>query len=164
MTLDEQRVATGRDGLIPCVVHQDHKQSQSTDHKLGAKLIKYYGKLLSSKVFKVITVIITLGMLMCGAWGWTGMIQRFDPFLLLPSDSYLREWIRYQKQYYPDDGWTADVYSGELSYQDLGAIDELVTELEQLKNNGRILRGLSYWTHFCVNNGLFQILMFGEQS
>ena len=79
----------------------------------------------------MITVIVTVGFLVFGIWGWTEMRQEFDPILLMPSDSYLREWIRVYDADYPDNGWDAEVYSGDLSYLDLPNIDKLVTELEQ---------------------------------
>jgi len=145
MTLDEERIRSGRDGLIPCVVHRDHQPSHCSQNKFGSKVLKYYARLLSSTVFKSITVMITVALLAFGAWGWTGMKQKFDPVLLLPSESYLREWIRYKQEYYPDNGWSADVYSGELSYKDLDAIDELVNELEYVKSSGEIIREVDMW-------------------
>ena len=60
-----------------------------------------------------------------GVYGWIKIQQIFYPFLLMPSDSYLRQWISNHKENYPDDGWEAEVYSGPLQYSDLKAIDEL---------------------------------------
>ena len=60
----------------------------------------------------------------------------------MPSDSYLREWIRVYDADYPDNGWDAEVYSGDLSYLDLPNINKLVTELEQLKDDKMYLRGM----------------------
>eukprot|EP00090_Calanus_glacialis_P027719 TRINITY_DN4393_c0_g1_i1.p1 TRINITY_DN4393_c0_g1~~TRINITY_DN4393_c0_g1_i1.p1 ORF type:complete len:1001 (-),score=160.99 TRINITY_DN4393_c0_g1_i1:89-3091(-) len=145
MTLDEQRVESGRDGLLPCIVHQDFQPSACSNFEAGLVVMKYYAKLLSSNAFKVITVLITVTLLGFGAWGWTGIKQKFDPVLLLPSESYLREWIRVQQQYYPEDGWSADVYSGKFSHEDLENIDELVTRLEMLKEDGTILRAVDSW-------------------
>lgn len=149
MTLDEARVESGRDGLLPCIVHQDFQPSACSNFDVGLVVMKYYGKLLSSKVFKVITVLLTVTLLAFGAWGWTGIKQKFDPVLLLPSDSYLREWIRVQQEYYPKDGWVADVYSGEFSYKDLENIDNLVSELEHLKEDGNTLRGECVNIYIC---------------
>jgi predicted RND superfamily exporter protein len=147
MTLDEQRVEAGRDGLLPCIVHQDFQPSDCSKFEVGLTVMKYYAKLLSSSVFKVITILITVSLLAFGAWGWCQIKQKFDPILLLPSESYLREWIRVQQDFYPDDGWVADVYSGEISYKDLESIDTLVSELEYLQKDGRTLKGVdSWWT------------------
>merc|ERR1719228_1457070 len=73
------------------------------------------------------------------------MKQKFDPVLLLPSESYLREWITVQTEYYPQDGWVADVYSGEISYKDLENIETLVADLEYLIDDGKTLRGVDSW-------------------
>merc|ERR1712038_1047689 len=145
MTLDEQRVESGRDGLLPCIVHQDFQPSACSSLEVGQTVMKYYAKLLSSTVFKVVTILITITMLVCGGWGWWEMKQKFDPVLLLPAESYLREWIRVQKEFYPQDGWVADVYSGELSYKDLENIETLIGDLEYLKDDGKTLRGVDSW-------------------
>ena len=141
MTLDEQRVESGRDGLLPCIVHQDFQPSACSSLEAGQTVMKYYAKLLSSTIFKVVTIIITITLLVCGGWGWWEMKQKFDPVLLLPAESYLREWIRVQKEFYPQDGWVAEVYSGELSFIDLENIETLFGNLEYLKDDGRTLRG-----------------------
>ena len=138
MSLDEARVMEGRDGVIPCIVHKKHKTSDQTENSL---VTKCYSKLLSSLILKVMTVTATAGFLVLGIWGWTEMRQQFDPILLMPSDSYLREWIRVYDADYPDNGWDAEVYSGHLSYSDLPNIDKLVTQLEQLRDDKLYLRG-----------------------
>ena len=45
--------------------------------------------------------------------------QIFYPFLMLPSDSYMRQWIDIHRDNYPDDGWIAEMYSGPLLAADL---------------------------------------------
>ena len=79
MSLDEDRVAEGRDGLIPCIVH---KTSQGSDKKENSLVMKGYATLLSSIVFKVITVIVTIGFLVFGIWGWTEMRQSCSCLLI----------------------------------------------------------------------------------
>ena len=83
------------------------------------------------------TMLITITLLVFGAWGCCKMKYLFDPALLHPSDSYMRA----QKEFYPQSGWVADVYSGELSYEDLENIETLVAELENLKEDGKTLKG-----------------------
>jgi len=145
MTLDEQRVESGRDGLLPCIVHKDFQPSACSNFETGVVVMKYYAKLLTSTIFKVLIVILTATLLAFGVWGWTGIKQKFDPVLLLPSESYLREWIRVQQEFYPQNGWGAEVYSGELSFKDLSSIEDLVTGLENLQDNGKTLRDVDSW-------------------
>jgi len=145
MALDEARIQSGRDGLLPCIVHKDFQPPACLEQSDNISVIKVYGKLLSSTVFKVITVIATIGFLVFGIWGWVGMRQEFDPILLMPSDSYLREWLRIHETDYPNNGWDAEVYSGELSYSDLPNIDKLISGLEELKDNGTYLRDVDCW-------------------
>jgi len=145
MTLDEERVGHGRNGIIPCIVHKDFQPATCLNFDLGAAVVKLYSKLLSSTIFKILILMMTLIFVGIGSWGWIDIKQKFDPFLLLPSDSYLREWIRAQNNFYPEDGWVASVYSGKISYKDLNEIDALVSDLEELQNTGLSLRGFDTW-------------------
>ena len=75
-----------------------------------------------------------------------GLIRQiFYPFLLMPSDSYLRQWIRAHNDFYPNEGYVTDVYSGEVTFTDLETIDSLVTGLERLEAEGEYLRGVDSW-------------------
>ena len=38
---------------------------------------------------------------------------------MLPSDSYMRQWIDIHRDNYPDEGWVAEMYSGQLLAADL---------------------------------------------
>ena len=141
MALDEACIRSGLDKLLPCIVNKDFQPPACLEQSDNISVIKVYGKLLSSTVFKVMTVISTIRFLDFGIWGWVGMRQEFDPMLVLPSDSYLREWLRIHETDYPNNGWDAEVYSGELSYSDLPNIDKLISGLEELKDSGTYLRG-----------------------
>jgi len=144
MSLDESRVIAGRDGLIPCIIHKQHHPSKNTEKSPVSRI---YSKMLSSLVFKVLTVITSVACLILGVWGWSEMRQEFDVILLMPSDSYLRKWIRVYERDYPDNGWDAEVYSGHLSHKDLTSIDKLVMELEALRDEKLYLRDVdSWWT------------------
>merc|ERR1719244_446664 len=106
-------------------------------------------KLLDSVFYKAIIILIGMALFGIGIYGWIEIQQIFYPFLLMPSDSYLREWIRLHKEYYPDNGWDASLYSGHLGHQDLASVDHLVTQLEQLEMKNQYLRGVdSWWSHF----------------
>ena len=136
--LDEMRVESGRDGLIPCVVHQNKLEDRSLEESF---VIESYTRLLSTGVFKAVTIVATLVLFSFGVWGWTSIRQEFQPNKLMPSDSYLREWIRVYNAEYPDNGWDAEIFSGHLSHQDLSNIDRLVNDLESLAEEKMYLRG-----------------------
>ena len=143
MSLDERRIATGRDGLLMCVVHKDYKPSPCCKQNLGDVVVKKYAKLLSSVIFKFLVIVFTLGMLGFGIWGSILIRQKFDPVLLLPSDSYLREWLNVHDELYPDNGWGAEIYTAEFDHSDLYKFEELTNNLEELKNTRTHIRGKS---------------------
>ena len=53
-----------------------------------------FSKLLDSSLYKAIVILIGMALFAIGIYGWIEIDQIFYPFLLMPSDSYLREWIR----------------------------------------------------------------------
>ena len=141
--MDEKRIENGRSGLIPCIVHQSY--SPSTAQSIVDTFKSSYIKLLGSAFYKAVIILISLTCLGFGIYGWIEIKQIFYPFLLMPSDSYLRQWIRTHKDNYPDEGWVADMYSGEVSFSDLEAIDDLVTGLQRLEVEGDYLREVDSW-------------------
>jgi predicted RND superfamily exporter protein len=148
MSLDEARVAAGRDGVLPCVVHPQGSKGIGCTAARQSKwtLATIYGHLLSSRVFKALTLIVTLGLFCVGAWGWSLMRMHFDPVLLLPGDSYLRRWVDIHTDFYPDNGWTADVYSETLNHTHLADVEQLVNDFEALKERGGLRSVNSWWT------------------
>ena len=145
MSLDESRVIAGRNGLLPCIIHKQHQLSKNQEKSPVSRI---YSKMLSSLVFKVLTVIASVACLVLGVWGWSEMRQEFDITSLLPSDSYLRKWVHVYETDYQDNGyWDAEVYSGHLSHKDLSSIDKLVIDLETLRDEKLYLRDVdSWWT------------------
>jgi len=152
LVIDERRKQNNRNGLIPCIVHdEDHSPiGCSFDTSwLKEKFWVSYETLTSSWVYKVLVILISGGLLSVGILGWTRIVHKFDPVLLLPAESYLRQWVDLQFEFYPTNGWAADLYSGPLDYNDLGTIEDLNIRLEDVLNNGNIIRGYDcWWKHF----------------
>lgn len=83
----------------------------------------------------------TLGFLGVGIWGTTLIRQEFDPILLLPASSYMRQWINKNDQHFPSTGWGAEVYTGALPLEDLEKIDEIFEGLKEMGNKGEYIKG-----------------------
>ena len=62
---------------------------------------------------------ITLGMLSVGVLGSLNIRQQFDPTLLLPADSYLRDFLSHHDKLFPNNGWTAYIYTQNFDHADL---------------------------------------------
>ena len=85
--------------------------------------------------------------MLSGVWsvGLHSYPTLFDPFLLLPADSYLSRFIAVNDEYFdPYRGWSAEIYTGRINHTDLARIDSLVTELEVLKQQELYIQGLYF--------------------
>jgi len=147
MSLDEARVLAKRDGVLPCVIHSDNSTGFSCLPSLKSSwnMGTLYAHLLSSKLFKVVALVVTFGLFAVGAYGWSLMRMKFDPVLLLPGDTYLRKWVDTHSEYYPENGWTADVYSESLNHTHLANIEELTNGFEDLRDAGGLRAVNSWW-------------------
>ena len=127
----------GADGLRCCLSHSDFTPGQ-TSLLAGwtGRLKDLYVSCLSSVLYRVVVLLTTLLLLVLGVWGSSNIRQFFDFNLLLPSDSYLREWMRDHETYYPQAERDTQVYSGHLDQSDLSSIDQLVRGLEGLQEDG----------------------------
>merc|ERR550517_2203373 len=96
--------------IVPCIpVSKSDEVKTETRQRWVRRILS---GLLPSPMYQALVLLVTLTVLSFGAWGATGMRQRFDPFLLIPQDSYLSEFIQVNDEYYsPYRGWAADVYT-----------------------------------------------------
>jgi len=145
LSLDEKRIKSGRDGVIPCLVHKDFKPSAFSNIDISGKILKVYAKLMGSRVFRAVVIVISLGLLGLGVWGSTLIKQKFDPELLLPTDSYLREWIETHDEMFPSNGWEAHVYTGPIDHTNMVNMDKLVNRMEEMVANGKMIRRVHPW-------------------
>ena len=109
MWLDECRVATGRNAILPCIKHK--LAVKSAEDSTPSRLFSSYKASLSSIPLAVIVVLISLSLGGVGVWGSLNILQKFDPTLILASDSYLREWLDTRDTQFPSNGWDAEVKS-----------------------------------------------------
>ena len=143
MSLDEERIAAGRDGLVPWVVHdKDFKPSRCSQKEYGAAVMEKYCKCFSSILFKVVVIVASVGFLACGIWGTLHMEQKFDPVDLLSSDSYARQWKTQHDTFYHGSGLTqfsGEIYSSGLDHYDLSKFEQLSRGLQEVLEEGSVL-------------------------
>ena len=146
LTLDEKRISAGQNGLLPCLSHSHFSPGQTSLLAGWTERLKgLYLSCLSSVLYRSLVLLSAVLLLGLGVWGWIHIRQIFNPSLMMPSDSYLREWIRVHEANYPQAGWDAQVYSGHLDQSDLSSIDRLVRGLEGLKEEGTYVRDVDCW-------------------
>ena len=147
LTLDEKRISAGQNGVLPCLSHRDFTPGQTGSLLAGwtDRLKDLYISCLSTVLYRALVLLTTVVLLVFGVWGWINIRQFFDFNLLIPSDSYLREWIRVFEAYYPQADRDAQVYSGHLDQSDLFSIDKLVRGLEGLQEDGTYVVDVDCW-------------------
>ena len=82
MSIDQKRIESGRNGILPCITHskKPKKSKDPTKNKYswknaGKSIFKWYGKLLESSFHAIIVILITLGFLSCGLYGTMNIKQ-----------------------------------------------------------------------------------------
>jgi Niemann-Pick C1 protein len=162
MALDQQRIAANRNGIFPCYVHKKRKNnnnnalepsSPSSDHNsflfniknMEKLLLSIYERLLPTWAFKAVVLAVTAVFLAIGVWGTAVIRQEFDPILLLPPSSYLRQFADRYAVEFPSNGWAADVYTGRLNHTNLAAMEAITAGLQGLVDNRTHLLSIDPW-------------------
>ena len=73
------------------------------------------------------------------------------------AQSYLRNWVGLQEEFYPHAGWGAELYSAELDHTDLASIERLFTGL-QVRYNVNIYSGST----LCLTRPLYKAYIIQE--
>ena len=107
MWLDECRIATDRNAILPCIKHK--VDVKSVEDTTPSRLFSTYKATLSSIPLAVVVVLISLCLGAFGVCGSLKILQKFDPTLILASDSYLRAWLDARDTQFPSNGWDAEV-------------------------------------------------------
>jgi len=149
VTLDQQRIEQNKHGIFPCKTIEKSEEIPLEDIPVGKQVMNKYSKLFDNWIFKLFVIIVSCGLLSFGVFGSVKIIQRFDPNRMLPADSYLSHWIALQQELYPSYGFAVWVMTGPLELEDLPKLDRMVSEFDQISEDGpgRILRDVETWWH-----------------
>merc|ERR1719350_1972121 len=146
LALDEKRVMARRDGFLPCLELSRHYSLPKCAKEEGTPwLTSLYNKILASSLARAAVVIFTLGLFAVGLWGSVLIQQKFDPKLLLPADSYLRQWLDVHDEMYPRNGHTCDIYTSNFNWTHVSQLEDLTQRFETMERSGSVLRGIDSW-------------------
>lgn len=132
--LDQKRFEDNRNGIIPCISHENYKPNQCSQSNITNRVIAtIYSKVILTKPGKIFVVLITLVCLGFSTESALKLEQRFDPKWFLPKGTHLVDFLAAKEQYYPDAGWDVSMYMGALEYnQELIRIKDAVDKLENM--------------------------------
>lgn len=134
VTLDQRRIKSRRNALIPCIVHKDWTPSEWSRKDYGAIISQKFSKLLYSRVFAGIVMLITAAIFAVGMYGTLQIKVDFDPVAVLPPRSQLKLFVDEMNVRYPTNGFGAFVYTGELPFtlENFEKVDKMVSQLHEM--------------------------------
>jgi len=147
MVLDEKRIQSGRDGLFPCIVHENFTPSECSRSNCSSVFQNIYSHLLSSRFYHLLVIILTLAFLTFGIMGTASIRQIFKPWLLLPAETYMRKWLDVSAEFYPDFGFGTSIYTGSINHTHLANLELLSQSFQGLKEeNIHIIDFTDWWS------------------
>ncbi len=90
MTLDQRRIESQRDSLLPCIVHRDWKSPSWSEKDYGKIMMGKLASLLQRKHIQAVVFLVTATLFGAGLYGVTHVSVDFNIDLLVPANSYIR--------------------------------------------------------------------------
>ena len=132
LSIDQRRIESRRNGLIPCIKHKDWSPNSVSQRNFAQEYFAKYGELLSYWPAKLTVLALTLGLASCGVWGLTQLRQEFNPIWFIPPESYLSKWFTANEKYFPKEGESVTINIAQIDFsQELPKIESLVKRLEE---------------------------------
>ena len=90
--------------------------------------------------YKAVIAMCALTLMVFGIWGCISMREHFDFLLLLPEDSYLRQWALAKEDLYPNSSRTAEIFTGSFNHSDFAKFENLTRSFQQLEESGKYIK------------------------
>lgn len=133
LSIDQKkRIEQTRNGLLPCIQHQDWSSNSFSQRKLGQNMFGIVSRYQFHCIGKVAIILATAGIGSVGVWGLTQIRQEFNPVWFIPQESYLARWFNANKLYFPKEGEKVKINIAQVDLsEELPKIDALVSRLEE---------------------------------
>lgn len=144
-TLDTQRIEQKRNGMLPCIVHENFtSKSFDVSDTVSWKFINFlYSRIVLTTPGKIIIVLITLVLMSIGIVGSLQLKQWFDPTWLLPKGSYLEQYLEVHTRTFPNLGFEAFVIMGDdIDYP--SEFSKIISMTERLQN-ASFIKNIEPW-------------------
>nr|SVE77193.1 EOG090X0BEK [Daphnia lumholtzi] len=144
LTLDQRRIESHRDGMIPCFIYRNWKPSSLSRIE---PLQLFFSRVLAKYLFKwptkVFILVLTAFLLGINTWGSVLMRQEFNPLWFIPTSTYLSQYFSVLESHYPDNGQMASIYiqTTNLS-RNLNRLDALI---DTVRNETKIVSQVDDW-------------------
>ena len=144
MVLDQRRIQQKRDGFLPFIVHKNWQPPKWTQKDFGNIAMNKVWRLYEFCLFKVMVILLTIGMLGVGIWGTYNIGVSFDIMDWPKHDSYFKKWVDQNNIDFPSDGFGVNFYTQEVPYdlENFMKIDKMINELDDLTKTHK------EWVHY----------------
>ena len=132
MSVDQRRINSRRNGMLPCIKHKDWTPNSISQRNFAEEFFEKMAKIQLHLAGKVIILIITATIGGFGVWGLTNLRQEFNPVWFIPQESYLANWFHANEKYFPKEGEKVEINIAQVDFSsELPKIDNLVRRLEE---------------------------------
>ncbi|KAL6447550.1 hypothetical protein ACFW04_000040 [Cataglyphis niger] len=138
-TLDARRIEQKRNGMLPCIVHENFTPKLSDPSKVFSwKCIHaLYSRAILTMPGKIIIIIATFAMILISIAGALQLKQGFDPALLIPKGSYWDQYTIINSKKFSEQGVEAFILMGDdIDYP--SKFSKIISLTERLKNESFI--------------------------
>lgn len=70
--------------------------------------------------------------------------QKFDPNWFIPNRTYLSKYLHKQSELYPDIGYEATIFVGNVNYS--RELPKIMEALDRIENKTQLVKDISTWT------------------
>ncbi|KAL7023845.1 hypothetical protein ACKWTF_012813 [Chironomus riparius] len=142
LTIDEKRVADKRNGLVPCIKHEE--KTPSCEPKLMWNFLHFFhGKIILTKFGKIAVILSVVAITGFSIHRLLLIKQKFDPMWFIPSKTYFYEYVMEHREYYPNRGFEAGVYMNNLNYT--ADLSKIILMAKEIENQSEILSNVQAW-------------------
>lgn len=144
LTLDQKRIESHRDGMIPCFVHRNWKPSSlSRIEPLQLFFNRFLAKYLFKWPAKVFILVLAAFLFGINTWGSVLMRQEFNPLWFIPTSTYLSQYFSVIESHFPDNGQMASIYIQTTNLS--SNLDRLDALIDTVRNETNIVSQVDDW-------------------
>lgn len=143
-TLDEYRIRENRNSVLPFIKHEQSQVSQE-NNLMWKALNNLYRKYFLTTPGKCIIIVSTVLSTIFNGYNMFFLDQRFDPVWFVPTSTYLFKYIEIRRHMFPEMGFEAGVYFGQLNYTE--EFPKILNFTERMNNQTQYLHEVNSWTN-----------------
>lgn len=143
-TIDEYRIQQKRNSVLPFIKHE--QTHISCEKNLMSRTLNYlYQNYFLTIPGKSIVILFTIGSTVFNVFNMLQLDQRFDPVWFVPTSTYLYKYIETRRANFPEMGFEAGVYFGQLNYTE--EFPKILNFTEKMNNQTKYLHEVNSWAN-----------------